>query len=142
MTYQHVDEDETVTVVLIKVSNNTLSYDASSAQGGLINVTGKLASRTSFSGVDRRHVHLRSRDEKLASLAGGFSILVRCVSVLCHVENWSNRSSNYYQGQNHDHRIPKPIILTDEPDRREWWFSLRFAVFGAIFRIAIQRAAR
>lgn len=42
MTYQHVDEDETVTVVLIKVSNNTLSYDASSAQGGVIHVTGKL----------------------------------------------------------------------------------------------------
>lgn len=42
MTYQHVDEDETVTVVLTRVSSTILSYDASSAQGGMIHVTGKL----------------------------------------------------------------------------------------------------
>lgn len=43
MTYQHTDEDETVTVVLTKVSSNILSYDASSPQGGpLFHVTGKL----------------------------------------------------------------------------------------------------
>lgn len=42
MTYQHADDDDTVTVVLTKVSANTLSYDATSAQGGMIHVTGKL----------------------------------------------------------------------------------------------------
>ncbi|WP_283195097.1 hypothetical protein [Rhizobium sp. AN80A] len=45
MTYQHVDEEEIVTVVLTKVNDNTLSYDASSAQGGAIHVTGKLTRR-------------------------------------------------------------------------------------------------
>ncbi|MEN3148862.1 hypothetical protein ABCW43_16280 [Neorhizobium sp. IRAMC:178] len=44
MTYQHINEGETVTVVLTKVSGNSLSYDASSAQGGpLFHVTGKLS---------------------------------------------------------------------------------------------------
>ncbi|MCS4089257.1 hypothetical protein [Rhizobium sp. BK176] len=42
MTYRHINEDETTTVVLTKLSDNTLSYDASSAQGGMIHVTGKL----------------------------------------------------------------------------------------------------
>ncbi|MDM9645604.1 hypothetical protein [Rhizobium sp. S163] len=32
MTYQHTDEDDTVTVVPKKVNNNTLSYGATSAQ--------------------------------------------------------------------------------------------------------------
>lgn len=46
MTYQHNSEGQTVTVVLTKVSSNSLSYDASSPEGGpLFHVTGKLSRR-------------------------------------------------------------------------------------------------
>jgi hypothetical protein len=41
-TCQHTDEEDTVTAVLKKVSSNMLSYDASSGQGGMIHVTGRL----------------------------------------------------------------------------------------------------